>query len=327
MKFLIAGFGSIGRRHFRNLISLGEEEIIFYRTHQSTLEDDELLGYPVETSLKSALAHQPDAVIIANPTAYHLDVALPAAEQGCHILLEKPVSHSLEGVTQLRETAEQTGSRILVGFQFRYHPGLQQVREWIQSGELGRPYSVRAQWGEYLPDWHPWEDFRNSYSARKDLGGGVILTLSHPIDYLRWILGEFDHFKAVAGSMKILSLEVEELVEILVRFQTGTLGSVHLNYLQQLPVHSLEILAEKGIISWDGQTGMVKRYLNQEQSWVELPLPDGFTRNDLFLAEMRHFLKVISGEEAPGCSISDGIQVQKALAEIHRSLAQNGWER
>ena len=119
MKFLIAGLGSIGRRHFRNLIALDERDIVLLRTRKATLPNDELAGYPVETDLTEALQkHKPDAVVVANPTSLHLDIAIPAAEAGCHILLEKPVSHSLEGLDVLQKTAERMGSKILVGFQF-----------------------------------------------------------------------------------------------------------------------------------------------------------------------------------------------------------------
>src|SRR5574339_1097346 len=130
MKFLIAGLGSIGRRHFRNLIALGETDIVLLRTRKATLPDDELAGYPVETDIREALQmHKPDAVIVGNPTALHLDVAIPAAEAGCAILLEKPISHSLERLDVLQKTAEKTGSKILVGFQFRYHPTLRKAYE------------------------------------------------------------------------------------------------------------------------------------------------------------------------------------------------------
>jgi len=192
MKYLIAGFGSIGRRHFQNLLSLGEKDILFYRSRKSTLSDESLSGFRVEEDLEKALAQKPDAVVISNPTALHLDVAIPAARQGCHILLEKPISNSMDRIDELRNAAKASDSRILVGFQFRYHPGLMQINEWIQQEKIGSIYYVRTHWGEYLPDWHSWEDYHDSYSARKDLGGGALLTLSHPIDYLRWIFGEFD---------------------------------------------------------------------------------------------------------------------------------------
>src|SRR5688500_2964529 len=117
MKILIAGLGSVGRRHLRNLIALGEKDIVLLRSHQSTLSDDELAGFPVETDLAASLKkHKPDAVIVANPTALHMDIAIPAAQAGCHILLEKPISDSMDLVDELQKAAQKSGSRILVGF-------------------------------------------------------------------------------------------------------------------------------------------------------------------------------------------------------------------
>jgi predicted dehydrogenase len=189
MKFLIAGLGSIGCRHLRNLISLGERDIILYRSKLSNLVNNEFKEFLVETNINLALEHKPDAVIISNPTSLHLDVAIPAAEAGCHILLEKPISNSLERINDLKLALQRGGSKILVGFQYRFHPTLKIAARILSNGDIGNPVSARAHWGEYLPDWHTLEDFHNSYSARVDLGGGVVLTLCHPIDYLSWLLG------------------------------------------------------------------------------------------------------------------------------------------
>ena len=228
MKILIAGFGSIGRRHFRNLLALGERDILFYRTGRSTLDGAELAGYMVETDLDAALAHRPQAVVIANPTALHLPVAIPAAETGCHLLLEKPLSHSHDGLDDLQAALVRGGGQVLVGFQFRYHPGLVKISRLLADGAIGRPLSVRAHWGEYLPGWHPWEDYRWGYSARQDLGGGVVLTLSHPLDYLRWLLGEVSALWAFTSRQSDLDLDVEDSAEVGLRFANGVIGSLHL---------------------------------------------------------------------------------------------------
>lgn len=317
MKILIAGFGSIGRRHFQNLLSLGEKDILFYRSRKSTLPDETLSGFQVEKNLEKALAQKPDAVVVSNPTALHLDVAIPAARQGCHILLEKPISNSMDRIDELKKAVKVSGSRILVGFQFRYHPGLMQIKEWIQQDKIGSIYYVRTHWGEYLPDWHPWEDYHDSYSARKELGGGVLLTLSHPIDYLRWIFGEFASVSAKKGGQNVLGIEVEEMVETTVRFQNGILGGMHLNYLQRPPEHFLEIIGSEGRISWNYLSGELKLYLTEDQTWKSYPLAEDFSRNDLFLAEMRHFLQVAAGKISPVCSLDDGIKVQKILAALY----------
>jgi len=213
MKFMIAGLGSVGRRHLRNLIALGEKDILLYRSGKSTLPDDELKEYVTETNIDAALAHKPDAVIVSNPTALHLDVAIPAAEAGCHLLLEKPISHNLARIEELQAAVERGGGKILVGYQFRFHPGLQGVKRWLEEGKIGKPVSVRAHWGEYLPSWHPWEDYQNSYAARYDLGGGVVLTLCHPFDYLRWLLGDVGSVMGIVGNLGDLRLEVEDTAD------------------------------------------------------------------------------------------------------------------
>jgi len=321
MKFLIAGFGSIGRRHFHNLVALGQDDILFLRSHRSTLEDEEIAAYPVETDLQAALAHEPDAVIVSNPTALHLDVAIPAAEAGCHLMLEKPISHSMRRLDLLQDAVERGGGQVLVGFQFRYHPQLRQMAAFLDDGAVGRPVAARVHWGEYLPAWHPWEDYRKGYSARKDLGGGVILTLSHPLDYLRWLLGDVDALWAFTSQAEPLEIEVESIAEIGLKFDNGVLGSVHLDYVQRPHSHRLEIVGTGGTIRWDYVRGELSLFRAEAEQWQSCPLPDDFERNDLFREEMAHFLAVARGEAAPLCTLEDGIWAQKLAMAAHDSSA------
>lgn len=333
MRFLIAGLGSIGRRHLRNLVALGERDIVLYRTHQSSLPDDELSAFPVETDLGAALARRPKAVIISNPTSLHLQVAIPAAQAGCHLLLEKPLSHSLQGIDELLAAVQLGGGQALIGFQFRFHPGLQTISRLLREGAIGRPLTAHAHWGEYLPGWHPWEDYRRGYSARRDLGGGVILTLSHPLDYLRWLIGDVQAIWAFAGSLSDLNLEVEDTAEIGLRFADGTLGSVHLDYHQRPPAHNLLITGTRGTIRWDNADGAVQLYQagdspesqasDPRAAWRTFPAPPDFERNHLFLAEMRHFLQVVRGEAKPLCTLEDGIQALR-LALSAQESSQTG---
>jgi predicted dehydrogenase len=323
MRFLIAGLGSIGRRHLRHLVSLGQKDILLYRTHQSTIPDEELSSYPVETDLKAALAHKPDAVIVSNPTALHLDIAIPAAEAGCHILLEKPISNDLDRLDELQDIVEKKSVNVLIGFQFRYHPGLRKIKEFLSNEEIGRPISFRAHWGEYLPDWHPWEDYRASYSARKNLGGGVILTLTHPLDYLRWILGDVESLWAFSGQLSDLELEVEDTAEIGLRFTNGVIGSLHLDYNQRPPRHQLEIVSTGGTIRWDNAGTVLEVYSAQKQALEIYPLPAGFERDHLFRVQMEHFLKVVEDKETPICSLQDGIRALELALAAHQS-AEDG---
>jgi predicted dehydrogenase len=328
MVFLIAGLGSVGRRHFRNLRLLGEQDIVLFRTHHSSLPENELAGFRMETDLQRALnptagsgQSKPDAVIIANPTALHMDVAIPAAEAGCDIFLEKPVSDSLARLDELAAAAERSGSRILVGFQFRFHPTLRKAAQLIREGAIGQVLSVHVHWGEYLPNWHPWEDYRQSYAARAILGGGVIRTMIHPLDYVRWLVGEVDQLWSFKEHISPLEMDVEDVAEIGLHFTKGAIGGVHINYFQRPPVHRLEIVGTGGTLRWDNADGILVVYRMPAEFGTrsfdppapvveEFAPPEGFERNDMFVEQMRHFIAIVRREAAPICSLEDG---QRAL--------------
>ncbi len=322
MKFLICGLGSIGRRHLRNLRALGQSDIILYRTHHATLPEEELAGSPVFTSLDEALAQKPDAVIISNPTAAHMSVALPASAAGCALFIEKPVSHTLTGMHELRANLARSGKPVLVGYHFRFHPVLQQIKSLLASGSLGEPLSLTAHWGEYLPDWHPWEDYRQSYAARADLGGGAVLTLSHPLDYLRWLAGEVDSVSAQMGKISPLELSVEDYAEINLGFRSGAAGHVHLDYFEQPAAHWLEIITTNGFLRWVNASGSAEVYTVSTNSWQRLDPPAGFERNAMFLAEMAHFVCVCQGLEPSGCTLEDGIRALEIALAAHQSADQ-----
>jgi predicted dehydrogenase len=320
MKFLIAGLGSIGRRHFRNLIALGEKDIILLRTRKATLPDDELAGYPVETDIHVALKkYKPDAVIVANPTALHLDVAIPAAEAGCAILLEKPISHSTDGLDRLQSAVTKNGSKVLVAFQFRYHPGLRRAKQLISGNEIGRVVSTHVHFGEYLPAWHPWEDYRKGYAARADLGGGVVLTQCHSLDYLPWLVGEVKSAWGMVDKISDLEVDVDDTAKIGLRFISGAMGSLHLDYNQQPPAHRLEVIGTKGSLQMDFSDGAVRIYRAEKKEWEAYPLPAGWERNVMFMEEMSHFLSVTRGEASPVCPLQDGIRVSKLIDAIRIS--------
>src|SRR5215216_4165142 len=314
MKTLIAGLGSVGRRHLRNLIALGEKDIIFLRSHHATLPDDELAGYPIETNLQAALnKHSPDAVIVANPTALHLDVVIPAAQSGCAILLEKPISHSMERMDRLQDVVRKSGSKILIGFQFRFHPGLLRAKQLIADGEIGRIISAHVHFGEYLPAWHPWEDYRQGYAARADMGGGVVLTQCHALDYLPWLVGRVESVWGFTGKLSDLEVNVEDTAKIGLRFAGGMLGSLHLDYNQQPPTHQFEIIGTKGSLRWDLADGATRIYRTEKKDWDVYPLPAGWERNVMFMDQMKHFIKVVNREAEPSSTLDDGINVQRLV--------------
>ncbi len=334
MKYLIAGLGSIGRRHMRNLIALGEKDIVLFRTRKATMPDDELAGFPVETDFHEALKkHKPDAVIVGNPTSIHLDIAIPAAEAGCAILLEKPISNSTERLDQFESAVKKSGSKVLVAFQFRFHPGLMRAKQLISDGEIGRIISAHVHFGEYLPAWHPWEDYRQGYAARADMGGGVVLTQCHSLDYLPWLIGKVRSAWGFTGKLSDLEVDVEDTAEIGLRFESGALGNLHLDFNQQPPAHRFEIIGTKGTIKWDLSDGATRIYRASAESlsistgreikaggeWESYPLPENWERNVMFLEQMKHFVAVVRGESEPACTLGDGVRVMKLISAVHES--------
>jgi predicted dehydrogenase len=318
---LIAGLGSVGRRHLHNLQALGHQDVILYRTKRSTLPENDLADLLTENDLGVALAKRPQAAIIANPTALHIPVAIAAAQAGCHLFIEKPVSDSINGLDRLAAIVQEQRLRVLVGFQFRFHPGLQTIKKFIDNGVIGDIVCAHSHWGEYLPAWHPWEDYHQSYSARADLGGGVILTMCHPFDYLRWLLGEVRTVSAVAGRLSGLKLDVEDTADITLQFESGVIGSVHLDYVQRPPSHWLRITGLAGTIEWDNGDGVVRWYRADRKKWETLSPPPDFERNRMFLDEMRHFLDCIAGQSDSVVTLEDGVRALRiALAAKYSAI-------
>ncbi len=318
MKFLIAGLGSIGRRHLRNLEILGQKDILLYRTHKSTLEDKELAGYPVETDIQTALKHKPDAVIISNPTALHMNVAVPAAQAGCTLFIEKPIANQLDDLVELEAAMKKHKNRIFTAFQFRFNSGLKKAKQLIDDGIIGRPLSFTSHWGEYLPDWHPWEDYRKSYAARGDLGGGVVLTLCHPLDYLRWLFGDVAELTANTGKISDLEIDVEDFAQALLCFQSGVVGSLHLDYYQRPKHHDLEIIGTEGTLHWDYNSTAV--WVNRgSENETYYPPPQDYERNRMFLDEMKHFVDLAAGKVDSLCSYQDGKEALKLIWGILQS--------
>ena len=130
---------------------------------------------------------------------------------------------------------------------------MREVKRLVAEGVAGRLVSIRAQFGQYLPDWHPWEDYRRGYSARRDMGGGVVLDRVHELDYVRWLMGNVTEVCALSGKLSSLEIDSEDTAEILLRFESGAFGSVHLDYVRRDRDCRLEIVGEEGTLEWSYQ--------------------------------------------------------------------------
>ncbi len=330
MKVLVAGLGGIGQRHVRNLRSLlGDRvEIAAYRVRRLPQVVTERLdvepGADVErrfdirsfTDLDEALAARPDAVFVCNPSSLHIPVAIKAATAGCHLFIEKPLAHELAGVRELIAITESKGLAALVGFQMRFHPCFLRTRDLLAKGAVGRVLAVQAQVAEYLPGFHPYEDYRRMYAARRDLGGGVILSQIHELDYLYALFGLPRRVFAVGGHLSSLDVDVEDVASISMDFGGDRPLPVHLHqdFVQRPPARTCRIIGDAGRIDIDFRDARVRRYGPSGEIEEDHVVPE-FPRNQPFLDEMRHFLACIDGRERPVVSLRDGAcSLRMALA-------------
>lgn len=299
MHILVVGCGSIGRRHLSNLRQLGVERLSACDIQADRLEQVRLEIGDVETfsDLGAALAARPTASIICPITAYHIPLARQALEAGCHLMIEKPLSHSREGVDELLEMAERQGRVVMVAYSMRFHPGLRQVKAVLDAGRLGKIYSVRASCGQYLPDWHPWEDYRKFYMSKRALGGGAILDISHEIDYLTWFFGDVARVACMYGTLSDLEIDSDDLGEILFGFRSGVIGSLHLDLLQRTYRRTLEVVGSEGTLLWDYVKQQVEVFTVSAGGWESLPYTD--ERNVVFRGEAQHFLDCLAGRATP----------------------------
>ncbi len=322
LKGLLVGFGSIGRRHLTNFQNLGVRDWAVVHTGRGTLPLEAPCPVRTYADLETALEKErPTFAIVANPTNLHVRSTLACIEADCHVLVEKPVSHSIHGLADLEAAAAAHSAKVLVGFQFRFHRALRRIEEILGSGSLGAPLHVLAVWSEHLPSWHPWEDWRVGYAARADLGGGVHHTICHPLDYLRMLFGEPTKVLASLTERGPLQLDVAEAADIVIGFGHGVEGVLHLDYWGKPPTHRVDIVFTEGTVRWDYINAQFLVWDQGADSWRTERFPGVEARNELFVSEARHFLNVIEGREEPVCSLRDGIAVTRLCDAIERAAA------
>lgn len=252
---------------------------------------------------------EPNVAIIAVPTSMHVPLALQAAEHQCHLYVEKPLSDRPEGTEQLLDAVKKQDLITLVGCNMRFHPGLKRVKKLLEEGAVGHVVAALAQMGQYLPDWHPWEDYRNTYSARRDLGGGIILDATHEIDYLRWMFGEVEAVSCFAGKLSHLDIDTEDTAAIMIRFVSGIIGEIHMDYVQRVYSRSCQIIGDEGTIHWDYTTGEVRWYSAATKKWQVFSDTLGWEPNQMYVDEMKHFLKCLAREEKPALDVFEAMRV------------------
>lgn len=329
MRILIAGLGAIGQRHARNLRALvgADLELLAFRQRRlpfivtERLERDDLRVVETEldartyTDLDEALAARPDAVFVCTPSSRHLEIAQRAASRGCHLFIEKPVSHTLDGLDRLRDTVASRHLVAMVGCQWRYHPLVRWLKRALDAGTFGPVRGAWIDYAEYLPDWHPYEDYRASYAAREALGGGVVLTQIHDYDLAWWLFGAPRVVAASGGHLSELDIDVEDTVDA--RLDGGsTPVTIRQSFASRPSRRTVTLETGRGRVTADLLTGRV----SGDGAPPEAPSPGEYRRNDMFVDEVRQFLACVEGAAAPGVSLDDGIAVLRLALAVKESM-------
>ena len=325
-RLLIVGYGSIGQRHLRIARGLLPGADIRVLRHQKCESIPEYADGCM-SSLDEALAFAPQAAVIASPSSFHIQTAQPLAEAGVHLLVEKPLAASFDGVAPLLASCAAHGNVLMTAYNLRFLASLQAYRDKILSGVIGKALSVRCEIGQYLPSWRAGTDYRQGVSASRALGGGALLELSHEIDYLRWIFGEVAWVQASLSKQSNLEIDVEDTAHLILGFEADAEGckliaNLNMDLVRQDTTRQCLAIGEHGSLRWNGFTGIVEFFPAGGTAWEQVfecaPQPD-----ESYSAEWQHFLDCIRDGVTPLVSGQDGLAALNIIEAARRSAATN----
>jgi predicted dehydrogenase len=312
---LIVGLGSIGRRHLRHFRSLGVKRIDALRSGKATLADE---GQPqpdnTYTSIEDALAQKPAAAIICTPSSLHTSYVLAALKQQIPVLCEKPLTHLHGEALQIESAAGNTP--VFIAHNLRFHKGLAWIREQILQNTFGKPLMAQAHFGAYLPDWHSWEDYKESYAAKKDLGGGAALTHTHEPDYLGWLFGGITSSFGFDGNIHSLGTDVDEQSSIILKHPGGVISSISLSINQKPAQRYLHIQFDKGTLNFD-QLQRTISFTRHDGTTDTYDLLKDYDVDETYRLQAEAFIKAINGTQTELCTLKEGIILVQTATKIH----------
>lgn len=322
-RVLIVGLGSIGQRHLRLARTLLPDADIRVLRHQAC-ENVPKHANACMSSLQEALDFAPGIAVIASPSVFHMQTAIPLAQAGVDLLIEKPLAASLENVEQLLRLSSANGTVAMTAYNLRFLPSLRRFRDLLDEGVIGDLISVRCEIGQYLPSWRPDTDYRKGVSANRALGGGALLELSHEIDYLRWIFGEVEWVQATLSRQSSLEIDVEDTVHLILGFVgkggRSLVGTLNMDFVRRDATRACLAIGESGSMRWNGISGSVEIFEAGSNAWREI-----FThppqRDESYLSEWAHFLACVERREPPLVSAEDGMRVLEIAEAAKQSSA------
>lgn len=322
MNIAVVGMGSAGKRHVQNLLAVSDAKIIICSKQKMTNPDPNRIK--IVKSITECLREKPDVGIVANVSSDHVPTSIKLAKAGADLFIEKPLSNSLKDTKYLSELIRRKKIITQMGCQFRFHKCIMGIKKMIKSGKLGNIISVRVECGSFLPDWHPQEDYTKSYAAQDKLGGGVVLTNIHEIDYLYWFFGDAAEIISVTGKYSNLKISSSDLSASVIKFRNNVIAELHLDYFQKPEFRSCKVIGTNGTAYWDSDTNKIMMYDNKKNKWIKVLGLSNYDRNTMFKEEMIHFLNCVKKRKATiNPAEYDGIKTLKiGLAIVKSSNAK-----
>jgi predicted dehydrogenase len=318
LNVLVVGYGSIGKRHITNLSKFPNMQIFVCtnRKYDSFLKNKKC---QIFNSLDECIKQKPDVAFITNTTNLHVKTAIKLANANIHMFIEKPLSNSTKEIKLLLHTIKKRKLITMMGCVLRFNPGIKIIKKIISENKIGKVISVHAENGSFLPDWHSYEDYKKSYASRNDLGGGVVLTNIHELDYLHWIFGNVQEVFSITGKFSDLEIDVEDLSSILLRFRNNVIAEIHLDYFQKPATRSCKIVGTHGTVYWNSNKNNIVLYDVNKKRWVEKMKLKNYDINDMYLDEIKHFIKCVNKGEKSINPIEEGAKILNVAIGIKKS--------
>lgn len=325
-KIVVIGLGTIGRRHLTLINKLQPNTEIAVLTSQNMKEFRKMSLVELK-NLDEVGEFNPQIAIISNAASAHVVTAQKLTELKIDFFIEKPLSTTSKGVIELIKTCKFNNTIVSVGYNLRFLPSLRYFKSQIDSGLIGKIYSIRSEVGQYLPEWRPNIDYRTSVSSQAELGGGVLLELSHEIDYLSWIFGNILWTRATLTKQSDLDLNVEDHANLVLGIkQSGNkkvvLASLNMDFIRRDPTRTCTAIGEKGTLRWDGIKNIVELYKSPEAGWVDV-YKDKNDVSHSYELQWKSFIDSVADRKNPQVSLEDGLKVLEVI-EACRESAING---
>jgi len=319
----VLGLGSVGRRHAENAIALGVGDVVLGRSGRAAHVPNPL-GLTEYHGIERLIDARPDAVVVATPTALHVSAATRLVDAGIPVLLEKPLSHTREGVDELRDAVRRSGTTVMPAHNMRFHGGVVAAQRHLFGGAVGVPLTSRFFVGQYLPHWRPGTDYRASYSANPELGGGVTLDLIHEIDVALWWAGPFARLTAWSGHVSALEIRTEDVTEILLSTTRGGVATIHMDYLHHPYSRWYEVTGDRGTLRYDYVSHRLSIASANGAAASDIPLAPT-ERNEMYVALLEHFLAVVIRDASPRLTMDDAVAALDVALTARKAAAASAW--